>query len=356
MTRWLLYGAYGYTGQLIIDEAKRRGHRPVLAGRNAAKLATLGARHDLDWLALDLDYADRLNKTVDRYDLVLHAAGPFIHTSDPMIRACLAGRTHYLDITGEIGVFENTFRYDAQAQARGVCLMSGVGFDIVPTDCLARYLVEHLPEATHLETAVSSPSQLSSGTLKSALSMLDTSPAGSAVRRDGRLVQTRLGQVSRDVVFSNGRRRHVVSFPWGDLVTAYHTTGVPNITCYLSFPRLPAQGVATRLGVGLLNRGPVRRLAETTVSRATGPDEETRRTARSYLWACASDASGRSREAWMETAETYYFTALAAVRAVEKVLKLKPSGAHTPAGAFGADFALELEGTKRFDALPVQAR
>jgi hypothetical protein len=65
-----------------------------------------------------------------------------------------------------------------------------------------------------------------------------------------------------------------------------------------------------------------------------------------------SDASGRSAEAWLETVDGYSFTALAGVRSVEKIFAQGPAGALTPAVAFGADFALEIEGTRRYDALP----
>lgn len=356
MARWLLYGAYGFTGRLIVEEAVRRGHRPVLAGRDAARLAVLAQRFDLDWLALDLDYAERLHKTVDRYDLVLHAAGPFIRTSDPMIRACLAGRTHYIDITGEIPVFENTFANDAAARSRGISLMSGAGFDIVPTDCLAAHVAGQLPDATHLETAIAGSGDVTAGTVKSALGMLDSAPGGSLVRRDGQLVSQPLGRQSRRVRFSDGRERQVNPIPWGDLVTAYHTTGIPNITSFLAGPKLPGQGLATGLGARLMQREGLRRAAESAIDRTfKGPDEAARRSARSYLWARATNDAGQSVEGWLETVETYRFTALAAVRLAEKVLAERPVGAITPAGAFGADFVLELEGTTRATTAPAAA-
>lgn len=354
----MIYGAYGFTGRLLVAEAVRRGHRPVLAGRNAAKLADLATQYDLDWLALDLDYAERLHKTIERFSVVFHAAGPFVHTSEPMIRACLAGRTHYLDITGEIPVFENTFAHDAEAQARGVVLMSGAGYDIVPSDCLARHVAECAPGATQLETGLAALSDLTAGTVKSALVNADRYPGGNLVRRDGRLIAQPLGKGRRKVRFSDGRERTLTPFPWGDLVTAYHTTGIPNITSYLALPPLPGLRLVSGPTTKLLGIKGVQRLANRAAALAfSGPDEEAQRTGRSYLWARASSSDGESAEAWLETGEVYRFTALAGVRLVEHVLAAAkrgtlPTGSVTPAGAFGADFVLDIEGVRRFDALP----
>jgi short subunit dehydrogenase-like uncharacterized protein len=349
----MLYGAYGFTGRLLVAEAVRRGHRPVLAGRNAARLAELGTRFDLDWLALDLDYAQRLHKTVERFDLVFHAAGPFVHTSQPMIRACLAGQTHYIDITGEISVFQNTFNYDAEARQRGIALLSGGGYDIVPSDCLARYVAEQVPDATHLETAIHALGGVTSGTVKSGLANLDIARKGSLVRRDNRLVPMALGKGSRKIRFSDGRERRVSPFPWGDLVTAAHTTGIPNITSYLALPRIPGLRLFGGPSTRLLAASPVRRVAGRAADLLFhGPDEKLQRTGHTYLYARATNAAGVSAEAWLETVETYRFTALAGIQLVERMLAEKLSGAVTPAGAFGADFVLGIEGTRRFDNLP----
>jgi short subunit dehydrogenase-like uncharacterized protein len=337
---------------LIIKEAMRRGHRPVLAGRNAAKLAVLSERHDLDWLALDLNYPDRLVKTVQRYDCVLHAAGPFVNTSDPMIRACLAEKTHYLDITGEIPVYENTLRHDRQAKARGVALISGVGFDIVPSDCLAAYVAQQLPGATQLETAINSGSGLSAGTAKSLLGMVNYFDSGALVRRDGCLVGQPFGRGGKKVRFSNSKVRHVIPIPWGDLVTAYHNTGIPNITSYLAFRKRPGFGLIADPALKLSMSPPFRRLTTAALEQLfKGPDHDARQRARCYLWACARKENGETAEAWLETPEAYHFTAVCAVRCVEEVLTRKLTGALTPAQAFGTDFVLTMAETRRLDSL-----
>jgi short subunit dehydrogenase-like uncharacterized protein len=348
--RWLLYGASGYTGQLIAEEAVRRGHRPVLAGRSREKLLPLAERLGLELAVVGLEDVRTLVSTLEGLPLVLHAAGPFIRTSEPMVQACLAAGAHYLDITGEIPVFENTFHHDAEARARGITLMSGVGFDVVPTDCLARYVAEQVPGAHELDLAIALSSQASAGTAKSALEHL---PSGGRVRRGGALLPWSMGQGVRRVRFSDSERT-VVPIPWGDLVTAWHTTGIPNITTYMALPRAAAR--AMRLTYPLLQRvlsvGAIRRGAERLIeSRVHGPGETVRKESRSHVWAEARAGDGRRAQAWLELPEGYAFTAVASVRAVEEVLARKPQGALTPAMAFGADFVLSMDGCRRLDVL-----
>ncbi len=347
----MLYGASGYTGRLIAEEAVRRGHRPLLAGRSKEKLAPLAERLGLDMVVAGLDDVRTLVSALEGLPLVLHSAGPFVRTSEPMVQACLAAGAHYLDITGEIPVFENTFRHDAEARSRGICLMSGVGFDVVPTDCLARYVAERVPGAHELDIAIAAGSQASAGTTKSALGQF---PQGGRVRRGGTLQPWPMGKGLRRVRFADVERT-VAPIPWGDLVTAWHTTGIPNITTYMALPRGAARLI--RLTYPLLKRvlavEAIRHGAERLIeARVHGPDETARHEHRSHLWAEARAADGRRAQAWLDLPEGYAFTAVAAVRAIEQTLARGPRGAHTPAGAFGADFVLSIEGCLRLDSLP----
>jgi short subunit dehydrogenase-like uncharacterized protein len=288
----MLYGASGYTGQLIAEEAVRRGHRPVLAGRSREKLAPLAERLGLDMVAVGLEDVRGLVGSLGGLPLVLHAAGPFIRTSESMVQACLAAGAHYLDITGEIPVFENTFRHDAEARARGITLMSGVGFDVVPTDCMARYVAERVPGAHELDLAIVLSGQPSAGTAKS---MLEHLPSGGRVRRGGSLLPWPMGKGLRRVRFADAERT-VAPIPWGDLVTAWHTTGIPNITTYLALPRAAARAI--RFTYPLVQRAlsveAIRHGAERLIeSRMHGPNETHRSQHHSQIWAEARAADGR---------------------------------------------------------------
>jgi short subunit dehydrogenase-like uncharacterized protein len=355
---WLIYGANGYTGTIIAEEAVKRGHRPILAGRSADKLRPLGERLGLTTLAVDLQDADALARALEPHALVVHAAGPFIDTSAPMVRACLATRTNYIDVTGEIAVFQQVLPQHAAAEQREILLLSGAGFDVVPTDCLALHVAQQLPNATKLEIAIAGMSNASPGTVKS---MLDGAANGGLVRRNGELVPQPVGKDTRWLRFAD-RERRALAIPWGDLETAYRTTGIPDITTYMAFPRTlvdlaalswPLTAFLTPLLKPVLSQESVRQSLQRAVeARVQGPNEAQRKAGRSQVWASVSDAEGHSVEAWLETSEGYEFTALAAVRCVEHTLAQKPVGALTPALAFGKDFVLEIEGTRRIDEAP----
>lgn len=348
MTNWLIYGAYGYTGQLLAEEAVGRGHRPLLAGRDAARLRPLAERLGLDWVAVDLADTRALHQALGQADLVMHAAGPFVFTSQPMVDACLAVGTHYLDITGEIPVFEAILGRDVEAKAAGVALIPGVGFDVIPTDCMARHVAERLPDATHLELAIASLSSISPGTAKT---MVEQLPSGTLTRQNGVLTAIDMGSDVRRIRFLD-RERTVMPIPWGDLATAYRTTGIPNIRTYMAFPRRMVSIMAATAPLSnlLLRPAFVRRLIQQMIGRTiSGPDEALRTSGRSYVWAKASNAQGHSVEAQLETLEAYQFTAVAGLNSVETLLAHPQTGALTPAQAFGADFVLAVPETRRVD-------
>jgi short subunit dehydrogenase-like uncharacterized protein len=357
MADWLIYGATGYTGQLVAEAAVRRGHRPLLAGRSAERLRPLAERLNLDYAALPLEDAGGLAKLVSGVQAVYHAAGPFAITSEPMLRACLAAGAHYLDITGEIGVYQQVFSHSPAAVEKGIALLPGVGFDVIPSDCLLKYVADQLPDATALIVAIdgigpSGGSSASAGTLKSGLEIL--AHTGSVVRRNGQLVRHPLGAGVKQFRFPHGQRA-AMPFPWGDVEMAWRSTGVPNITAYLGFP--PGQMRAARLGGGLatllLKSSALRRFIGRQIDRqVTGPSEHAREQGRSYLYAQARNERGDTREAWLETPEAYRFTAEVAPLVVERVLDGGLRGALTPSLAFGADFPLAVAGTRRWDTLP----
>ncbi len=354
MSSWMLYGAYGFTGKLIIEEALARGHKPLLAGRSAEKLIPLADQYDLDWMDVALDDDEQLRDAVAGVDAVLHAAGPFIHTSEPMIQACLAGQSHYLDITGEIPVFLTTFSYDDHAREQGVALISGVGFDIVPTDCMAAYISAEMPDAIQIDLAFRSTSGASAGTTKTMLELFSSLPKGSLVRQEGKLVDIPMGAGQTTITFSDGKQRNVVPIPWGDLATAEISTGVNNITTSLALQLPPGFTLTRPLMARLLDIDPVRSLAKRGVDAfVSGPDEETRGSARAFVYARGTNEAGAWREAWLETGEVYDFTAKSSVRAVERLLAEPKSGALTPSLAFGADFVLDIPGVHRFDQIDV---
>lgn len=351
MSNWMLYGAYGYTGKLITAEAIKRGHQPLLAGRNEAKLKSFADQYNLPYVAFDLDNPVEIGKHLEQVDLVLHAAGPLTFTAPPMRKACLKTQTHYLDLTGEISVFEDTFQQDVLAKQAGIVMISGVGYDVVPTDCIACYINNKLPDAASLEVGLHTGGvsmRASAGTLKSVLEILSN---GNLARRHGKLTRIPLGSHIKTIPFRD-KTRLTVAIPWGDLSTAYRTTGIPNITTYIAFPRtlIRLLQVAGPIGPPLLSITPLRRLLQFLIDQVRRDRKANiAGKGQTEIYVRATTDDGRSAEAGLITPEAYVFTALACVRIVEKVLAENPSGAMSPAQLVGADFVLGIEGCERFD-------
>jgi short subunit dehydrogenase-like uncharacterized protein len=279
---------------------------------------------------------------------VLSCAGPFSRTAGPLVSACLRGRAHYLDVTGEVGVFQAVWRRDAEARAAGIMLLSGTGFDVVPTDCLAAHLHDRLPSATHLRLAFQAVGSMSRGT---ATTSVEGIGAGGLVRRGGALTPVPSGHRTITVDFGRGPRK-AIAIPWGDVFTAHVTTGIPNIEVYIAVPaRIRASLRLTRVLGPLLATGPVQRLLKARIrAGAAGPTAEQRRQGRSLLWGEARDEAGRVVVSRMQTPEGYELTRLTAVACAERALGGEaPAGFQTPARAYGKDFVLGFPDVHRQD-------
>ncbi|MEM1272083.1 MAG: hypothetical protein AAGI08_18700, partial [Bacteroidota bacterium] len=253
---------------------------------------------------------------------------------------------HYLDITGEVGVFERLSYMDEVAKAAGIMVMPGVGFDVVPTDCIARHLADQLPDATHLDLAIWGLGQVSHGT---ATTMVENIGEGGAVRRDGRLKQVPSAYLTKHINFGPATRQ-CVSIPWGDLATAYRSTGIPNITTYAAFPlKVQRMMKLSRTFGKLLASKPAQAFLKRRIqARPAGPDAAQRAEGRTYVFGEAWNDAGQRVSARLAGPEGYTFTAKAALVVAERVLAGQfTAGYQTPAGAYGADLVLDVEGVSR---------
>jgi short subunit dehydrogenase-like uncharacterized protein len=343
---WMIYGANGYTGHLVVAEARRRGLNPVLAGRRAAPIEKLATELGLPVRVFDLDDAPAAATAIADMALVANCAGPFAATSTPMINACLTSRAHYLDITGEIDVFLAAQSRNDEARAAGIVICPGVGFDVIPTDCVAAVLKEALPDATHLVLAIDAPGPISPGTARTMARSLQPSEHIGRVRRNGMIEEVPLAHSWRRIDFAGGSVA-AVAVPWGDLATAWFSTGIPNIETYAVVPR--ASAVASRvlnwvrpLFASAAGQALLQRLAD----RARGPSEEELRTGRSRLWGEVRNAAGERRTAQLETANPYRLTADGTMMAVQYLLTNAPSGGYyTPSMLLGARCVEQLPGS-----------
>jgi short subunit dehydrogenase-like uncharacterized protein len=340
----MLYGANGYTGRRIAAEASRRGLRPVLAGRSRAKIEPLAAELGLEWRAFELGSPSEIARAIDGLAAVLNCAGPFSATASQVLDACVVARAHYLDITGEIDVIEEAAAHGERARAAGVTLLPAVGFDVVPSDCLAAALAARLPGATLLQLAFAASGKLSPGTAKT---MIEGAGHGGRVRLGGRLARVPIAWKAAEIPFRGGKR-WAVTIPWGDVASAYHSTGIPDIEVYTAVPRRRIAALRRwRFLAPLSGLAPVRWWLKRRVERRVhGPTGEELAASRGSFWGRVTDAAGRSVEGTLETPGGYPLTVLCALAAVERVLAggIAP-GFATPSRAFGKDFITAVTGS-----------
>ena len=340
--RFMIYGATGYTGKLVARTAKAQGLNPLLAGRNEARLKSIAAQHGFEYQAISLDEPEALDAGLSQVDAVLHIAGPFSQTSKPMVDACLRTGTHYLDITGEIDVFEACAARDEEAQKAGVMLMPGVGFDVVPSDCLAAHMKARLPDATALTLGIAGLGQMSHGTAKTGVESIGK---GTRIRRDGRIV-TAKKTPRREIDFGQGVKQ-AVGVGWGDVATAWHSTHIPDITVYFeSSPQLEQMAKMGRIARWVMSRGPMQRALKKRIEQMPeGPSDAERRAGHAVLFGEAVNAQGESVRSLLRTPEGYTLTAMTTLEIVGRVLagEAQP-GYRTPSMVFGPDFIAAFEG------------
>ncbi len=340
---WMIYGANGYTGRLIVEEAKKRGMKPMLAGRNQGAIEEICAETGFECRVFDLGDKNIVQQALEGIAVVLHCAGPFSATSQLVIEACLVNGCHYLDITGEISVFANAHRQSDKARRADIVLMPGVGFDVVPTDCLAATLVQKLPAATALVLAFESGGRMSPGTAKTSVEGL---AGGGCVRQDGKLKWVPLAWKSREIPFAHGKRL-ALTIPWGDVFTAYISTGVPDIEVYMSAPPSTIMRMKRlRMMRPLLSMHWVQNAMKRRIEKSIkGPGKEAREASDMQLWGEVNSSDGRSVSATMTTPDGYDVTVLASLGIVEYLLEAEVEGGfYTPSLLMGAGYAESLPG------------
>lgn len=349
---FLLYGANGYTGELIARFASGYDLVPILAGRRKEAIEPLAQKLGLPFLVFDLQDNSALKNALKEVKLIMHCAGPYDHTAIPVIEACLETQTHYIDLNGDLDVFEKIRLYDQKAKDSNIMLLPGAGFDVVPTDCLALWLKNKLPDATHLEIAFAIlGSKLSRGT--SLTTVLKLGEPG-ATRKNGLITPEPVGKTGKKIPFktADGEQKglFVMSIPWGDVSTAYFSTGIPNITSYTGMAKAVwIFNKGQSLFNWLLRTSFMRNLVRGIINRQSpGPGDAMRDKAVSLIWAKVQNQKGESVTGTMQTPEAYSLTASSMLLVAQKILngQYKP-GYQTPSSAYGPDLVMEIEGVHR---------
>ena len=333
----MVYGANGYTGRRIAGEAASRGLQPVLAGRDASKIEPLAAELNCASRVFSLTTPAEIAGHLEGVAAVLHCAGPFSATAQPMMEACLAAGVHYLDITGEIDVIESAAQRHDRAVAAGISLLPAVGMDVVPSDCLAARLAQMLPNAVKLELAFAGMLSISHGT---AATIWENVGRGGRVRRAGQIVRVPVAWKAQEIPFHRGRQ-WAMTIPWGDVASAFHTTGIPDIEVYVAMPARQLKVLrGFRWLAPLAGLKPVQAAGRWWIDRRVrGPGADELRQGRTEFWGRVTDAAGRTAEATLETPNGYTLTVQASLAILQQVLagRVRP-GFSTPALALGGEF------------------
>lgn len=351
MNRLMIYGANGYTGRLIAREAVRRGLKPFLAGRNRDALDALARELNLPRRVFELRDTTEIARNLDEVGVMLHCAGPFSRTAVPMLEGCLARNVHYLDITGEIDVFEACHHTHVRAQHQGTVVLPGSGFDVVPTDCLAAQLKRRLPDATHLTLAFEAGGGPSPGTAKTSVEGL---ARGGRARIDGEIKAVPLAWKTRDFV-REGAPRSTMTIPWGDVYTAFVSTGIPNIETYMAVSLKTIQRLRwLRHLQPLFRLGFVQNFMQRRIERTTpGPSEQRRQSSGCHVWGEVRNAAGGEIKLELQTPNGYDLTVTASLGIAEHLLQRMGhlgGGYFTPSMLMGAEYVLSLPGVKLIEA------
>jgi short subunit dehydrogenase-like uncharacterized protein len=345
----LIYGATGYTGGLIARAAALRGLAPVLAGRDVRRLEALAHALDLEHRVAGLADPHALDAMLASCDVLINAAGPFSRTARPLLDACLRTGTHYLDITGEVDVMAELRERDGDARAAGILLMPGAGFDVLPSDCLAAHVAAKAEGASWLAIGIRGLVSFTRGSLRTLVEQVGRPVR---IRRDGRLLPVTPGAFGRGFDYDGGLPCDSQAVSWGDLVSAWHTTGIPDIEVYFeTTPAVEAMLAASR-GFGRVLGTPVAQalLKAQAELFPEGPSESERGGRQATIVAEAGDAGGVRARSRLHTPDAYTMTGHSAAAVADAVLAgHAPSGYQTPGRVFGPDFALAIPGVARED-------
>ncbi|MBX7242929.1 MAG: saccharopine dehydrogenase NADP-binding domain-containing protein [Bacteroidia bacterium] len=346
---FLIYGSYGYTGNLICRLAKEKGMKPLIAGRNEAKIKAQSEEYGFDYRVFEVHETEKVLSAIESVKVLLHCGGPFSETARPMAEACLKTRTHYLDITGEWSVFEAMASLDKAAKEAGIVIMPGVGYDVVPSDCLSLYLKEQLPDAVSLSLGIfSKGGKMSRGTL---LTMNESLGHPAVMRKGGKIISVPVANFVKEVVIGS-RKMLFMNIGWGDVATAWYSTGIPEIITYTGASKEMIRTAKLNRYFGFLLRIPfIKSISESRIRKRGNPiSEEMRQSARAYVWGEVVNARQEKKSALLSLPDGYVLTARTALSVVERMLTSPPPvGFQTPAKAFGSGFILTIPETERKD-------
>lgn len=328
MTKLMIYGAAGYTGRMASANATAHGLDLVVAGRpkDEASLALLAKELDAEYRLFAVDDGPASAAALNDVGALLNCAGPFVHTAEPLMQACIAAGVHYLDIAAELDSYRLAETLDAEARAAGVMLLPGSGGSVAMLGSLASHAAKRVETPVKLSIALHVAGGFSRGSAISASENLTTETLH---RVDGTLI-ARSPEDVRDFDFGGGP---APSFPvtLPDLITIWHATDILNIETFVHV----TEGAFPEGDLAAMPDGPT--LAQREANRYHAAVEVT-------------GSDGTVVCSVLDTVNGYTFTTIAAAEAARRVLAGEArAGFQTPARLFGDGFAETIADTTIVD-------
>jgi short subunit dehydrogenase-like uncharacterized protein len=318
-------GPTGYTGTLVVAEARALGLPLRLVGRRRQALEGMAGGDEVR--VADARDSAALRDAFDGAFAVASLAGPFLAVGDAPVAAAIDSRAHYLDTSGEQAFARLVYeRHARRAEENGVALLTSFGFDYVPGDLAARLAAEGLGPLDEVFAAYSVKRMAASSGTRTTVGHVMSQPV--AAWEGGRLVPSRFGASTRTAVFPFGERT-VVEWSGTEPLTVPRHTDAQRVRSYVRAPRLAARtaGIA-RLAAPLIR-------ASGRVGR--GPSDVRRARTEFAVVAEARGARG-GRRVTLTGHDVYRLTALLIVHgaAALRAGEAGAAGALAPAEAFDA--------------------
>lgn len=340
----ILYGANGYTGKLIAQKAKQDNIDITLAGRNESSIVRMAEELGFKSICFSLENVKENPELLSPFDILINCAGPFSLTAETMMKACLHSHCHYLDITGEISIFEMGYDLHQAGKDKGIIICPGVGFDVIPTDCLAARLKEELPDATELTLAFESVGgKLSPGTTKTSIEGI---AKGGRIRLNGKIKEVPLGYKSRNLDIGNGIKSFV-TIPWGDVATAGFSTGIKNIEVYIPLSKKKIKKLKWLnnfkwvLGIKFIQNY----MKNKVDKNIKGPSDTERADSKTFVWGEISNGR-KTMMGSFETANGYDVTAEGALSIATYIIQNEIDGGYyTPSMLCGSRWIEDFSNT-----------
>ncbi|WP_375423635.1 saccharopine dehydrogenase NADP-binding domain-containing protein [uncultured Friedmanniella sp.] len=345
-------GGYGRTGRSVADDLATSGVTPVLVGRDAGRLAEAARPGGHRTVVAASAEAMATAVVRERPTVVLNTIGPFTRTAPPLVGACLAAGSEYVDLANDMAAVPALLARQGDAVRSGRTLVTGAGFGVTATESVVAWLCEGADPAERVRVDMVPSLALEAGRLGEALAGtlvegLPGVPGGGRFQgrrvADGVLAAASIGGGVLALRTPEGDEVSVALMPLGELVAAQRASGARFVDAASSeapsgrLVRLALPVAASLLHLGVLRRFVAGRLAAVRFADRPAPRE--------HSWGHADVAwsDGTAAEGWVRLPEAQAATVAIAAEVARRLARHEGRpGAFTPAALFGHQLLTSL--------------